>query len=111
MHANGIKVIMDIPGTPAPLWLHRKYPGVEPRERAGRGLHPVERYMEDISDPDYRRHAVRLAESMTKRYAKHPSLLAIGYNNESGNSIVSYSKADRQRFIAWLKRKYGTLRP
>ena len=29
MQANGIKVILDIPGTPAPIWLHRKYPGVD----------------------------------------------------------------------------------
>ena len=28
MAANGIKVILDIPGLPAPIWLHRKYPGV-----------------------------------------------------------------------------------
>ena len=46
---------------------------------------------------------------MTRRYAKHPALFAIGYNNESGNGMVSYSEADRLRFIAWLKKKYGTL--
>jgi beta-galactosidase len=27
MAANGIKVILDIGGLPAPLWLHHKYPG------------------------------------------------------------------------------------
>jgi len=29
MQANGIRVIVDIPGTPAPIWLHRKYPGID----------------------------------------------------------------------------------
>jgi beta-galactosidase len=29
MQANGIKVILDIPGSPAPIWLHRRYPGVD----------------------------------------------------------------------------------
>ena len=29
MAAAGLKVILDIPGQPAPVWLHRKYPGVD----------------------------------------------------------------------------------
>jgi beta-galactosidase len=109
MQANGIKVIVDIPGTPAPLWLHRKYPGVNLVNAQGATVQPAERYMLDISDPDYRRHAVRLAEKLTQRYGKHPAVLAIGFDNEIGNTFMSYSKADRTRFIAWLKRKYGTL--
>jgi beta-galactosidase len=72
-------------------------------------VQPAERYMLDISDPDYRRHAVRLAERLTQRYGKHPAVLAIGFDNEIGNTFMSYSKADRTRFIAWLKRRYGTL--
>jgi beta-galactosidase len=109
MAAAGLKVILDIPGQPAPLWLHKKYPGVDIVNQYGARLNPAERYMDDTSDPDYRRLLVRLADTLTKRYAKHPALFAIGYNNESGNGMVSYSEADRKRFIAWLKRKYGSL--
>jgi beta-galactosidase len=29
MQENGIRVILDIPGSPAPIWLHRAYPGVD----------------------------------------------------------------------------------
>ena len=43
MQANGIKVIVDIPGTPAPLWLHRKYPGVNLVNAQGAVVHPAER--------------------------------------------------------------------
>ncbi|MTV36528.1 beta-galactosidase [Duganella radicis] len=109
MRENGIKVILDIPGTPAPLWLHRKYPGVNLVNAQGAVVQPAERYMLDISDPDYRRLAVRLAEHLLKRYARHPAVFAIGFDNEIGNTFMSYSRADRGRFIAWLKRKYGTL--
>ncbi|WP_426161847.1 beta-galactosidase [Pseudoduganella sp. R-34] len=109
MQAAGLKVIMDIPGQPAPVWLHKKYPGVGIVTERGARLDPVERYMDDTSDPDYRRLLLRLADTMTRRYAKHPALFAIGYNNESGNGMVSYSEADRKRFIRWLKRKYGSL--
>ena len=109
MHANGIRVIVDIPGLPAPIWLHRAYPGVDVVNQSGARLPPAERYMDNISDPDYVREAGALAEALTKRYAHHPAVIAIGYDNEIGNGYMSYSEADRQRFIAWLRKKYGSV--
>jgi len=109
MHAAGIKVILDIPGLPAPTWLHHKYPGVDIVTQQGTRLHATERYMDNISDPDYKRLAARLADTMTIRYARHPALFAIGFDNEIGNGFMSYSQADRDRFVGWLKRKYGSL--
>lgn len=109
MQAAGIKVILDIPGTPAPIWLHRAYPGVDIIAQNGTRLPPAERYMDDICDPDYVRQVGILADAMMKHYAHNPDILAIGYDNELGNGYMSYSEADRQRFIAWLKKKYGTV--
>jgi beta-galactosidase len=65
--------------------------------------------MDDISDPDYVREVAIMADTLTKRYAHHPAIIAIGYDNEIGNGFMSYSEADRQRFIAWLKKKYRTI--
>lgn len=109
MHDNGIRVILDIPGLPAPIWLHRAHPGIDIVSQNGTRLPPAERYMDDISDPDYAREAVMMADALTKRYAHHPAVIAIGYDNEIGNGFMSYSEADRQRFIGWLKKKYGTI--
>ncbi len=109
MQAAGIKVILDIPGLPAPLWLHQKYPGVNIVNQEGATLYPADRYMDDISDPDYRREVKDLADHLTKHYAHHPALLAIGYDNEIGNSYMSWSPGTRARFVEWLKKKYGTL--
>ena len=109
MQAAGIKVILDIPGLPAPMWLHHKYPGVDIVNQAGTRLAPAERYMDNIGDPDYRRLAIRMADTLTKRYAKHPALLAVGYDNEIGNGFISYSEADRKRFVQWLKKRYGSI--
>lgn len=109
MQTAGIKVILDIPGLPAPMWLHHKYPGVDIVNQAGTRLAPAERYMDDIGDPDYRRLAIRMADTLTKRYAKHPALLAVGYDNEIGNGFISYSEADRKRFVEWLKKRYGSI--
>src|ERR1039457_5007262 len=109
MQANGIRVVLDIPGSPAPIWLHRAYPGVDVISQNGTRLPPAERYMDDISDPDYVREVEILADTLTKRYARHPAVIAIGYDNEIGNGFMSYSEAGRQRFITWLKKKYGTI--
>ena len=109
MHEAGIRVVMDIPGSPAPIWLHRAHPGIDIVNQDGIRLPPAERYMDNISDPDYRRCIHRLAETMLKRYAKNPAIIAIGYTNEIGNGFMSYSKADRSRFIAWLHKKYPNI--
>lgn len=109
MQVAGIKVVVDIPGEPAPTWLHKKYPGVDVTDQHGARLHAATRYWDNISDPDYRRHAIRLAEEITKRYAHNPAVIALGYDNEIGNGLMSYSEADRQRFVVWLQAKYGTI--
>ncbi len=109
MQAAGIKVILDISGLPAPLWVHHKYPGVDLVAQNGTKLFPAERYMDNISDPDYRRLVKDFADTLTRHYAHHPALFAIGFDNEVGNGFMSYSEADRQRFIAWLKARYGDL--
>ena len=109
MQAAGIRVILDIPGSPAPIWLHCAYLGVDLVSQNGTRLPPAERYMDNISDPAYVRELGTLADALTKRYAHHPAVIAVGYNNEIGNGFMSYSEADRQRFIAWLRMKYGTI--
>ncbi len=109
MQQNGIRVILDIPGSPAPIWLHHRYPGVDIIAQNGTRLPPAERYMDDISDPDYVREVNLLADMMMKRYAHNPAIIAVGYDNEIGNGYLSYSPADRLRFIEWLKQKYGSL--
>jgi beta-galactosidase len=109
MNQAGIKVILDIGGSPAPVWLHQKYPSVDLVNEHGATLHPAERYMVDISDPIYREKLVRFADELTRHYAHNSALVAIGYNNEIGDGFLSYSEGDRQRFITWLKAKYGTV--
>jgi beta-galactosidase len=109
MNQAGIKVILDIGGSPAPIWLHHNHPSVNLVNEQGAIIQPAERYMDDISDPVYREHVLHLADELTRHYAHHPALAAIGYNNEIGNGVMSYSAEDCQRFVAWLKAKYGTI--
>lgn len=109
MNKAGIKVILDIAIRPAPIWLHYKYPSIDIVDVNGDVQYPNHRYMEDIGDPMYQKYALRYAETITKRYANHPALLAFGIDNESGDGRISYSETSRKRFIAWLKKKYLTV--
>ncbi|MBN2103423.1 beta-galactosidase [bacterium] len=109
MSEAGINVILDIAIRPAPLWLHHKYPSISITDEKGDVLYPNHRYMEDVGDPMYQKYALRFTDEMTKHYGNHPALLAFGIDNESGDGRISYSETARQRFIAWLKNKYGTV--
>jgi beta-galactosidase len=109
MNQAGIKVILDIAVRPAPIWLHHKYPSIDITDANGNILYPNHRYMEDIGDPMYQKYALRFTDALTNQYGKHPALLAFGIDNESGDGRISYSETARQRYIAWLKKKYSTL--
>jgi len=108
MNEAGIKVILDIAVRPAPIWLHKKFPTIDVVDPNGHQLYANHRYMDDIGDPNYQKYALRYTDAITKRYAKHPALLAFGIDNESGDGPISYSETARERFILWLKNKYNT---
>ncbi|MEU6247956.1 beta-galactosidase [Glycomyces sp. NPDC047010] len=107
MHEHGIGVILDIAVRPAPLWLHRKHPGIGVVDPEGTSRYPNHRYTEDAGDPHFREHAVRFADRLTSRYADHPALAAFGVDNEPGDGPISYSPTALARFKTWLKAKYG----
>ena len=109
MNQADIKVILDIAIRPAPIWLHHKYPSINITDANGNIQYPNHRYMEDIGDPVYQKYALRYADTLSSRYGKHPALLAFGIDNESGDGRISYSETARQRYIAWLKKKYSTV--
>jgi len=108
MNQAGIKVILDIAVRPAPLWLHHEHPSVDVADGNGIPQYPNHRYMVDEGDPTYQRYALRYAGALTRRYAKHPALLAFGIDNEPGDGPISYSEAVRLRFVSWLRAKYAT---
>ena len=109
MNEAGIKVILDIAVHPAPIWLHKKFPSIDIVDAKGNRLYPNHRYMDDAGDPNYQKYALRYTDVITKRYAKHPALLAFGVDNESGDGPISYSETVRLRFTDWLQKKYGTI--
>ena len=109
MAEAGIKVILDLAVRPAPIWLHQLYPSLDVTDAFGNRLYPNHRYMDDVGDPMFQKYALRFVDAVTKRYARHPALLAFGIDNEPGDGPISYSETVRQRFVKWLEQKYGTV--
>lgn len=109
MSQAGIKVILDIAIRPVPIWLHHKYPSIDVTNPDGIAQYPNHRYMDDPGDPMFQKYALRFTDTLSKRYAKHPALLAFGIDNESGDGPISYSETVRKRFIVWLTKKYLNL--
>lgn len=105
----GIGVVLDISMRPAPVWVHRTCPGVNIVSRSGIVQAPIRRYMEDVADPDYQQYAIRFAKKLIQRYRAHPALFAFGLCNELGDGYHSFSEYARQRFVNWLKNRYGTV--
>lgn len=104
----GIKVILDIAVRPAPMWLHKKYPGVNIVDANGTTIYANTRYYEDVGNPDYQRCALAFTDTISRRYANHPALLGLGMDNEPSCGHISFSESVRQRFIKWLENKYHT---
>jgi beta-galactosidase len=88
MQRNGIRVIVDIPGSPAPIWLHRAHPGVDIVNENGARVPPAERYMDNISDPDYVREAGLLADAITKHTIPRSSPSATTTRSETGSCPI-----------------------
>lgn len=105
----GIGVVLDVSMRPAPVWVHKLCPGCNIHDKSGELQPSIRRYMEDIADPAYQYYALRFARTIVERYQKHPALFAFGLCNEIGSGKKSYSEQSRQRFIQWLKHKYGSV--
>ncbi|MBB6734755.1 beta-galactosidase [Cohnella zeiphila] len=105
----GIRVVLDIATRPAPTWLHKKYPEIDLTDPSGVRLEAQTRYMEDIGHPAFQEYAFKFAERLVCRYRNHPALYAFGLCNELGSGSPSYSANARDRFEAWLRKKYKTV--
>lgn len=104
-----IGVFLDISLRPAPVWVHQLCPGCNIYTEGDIWQPSLRRYMEDIQDPSYQYYAFRFAKEMIGRYKEHPALMAFGLCNEIGDGYRSRSELTRQRFINWLKHRYGTV--
>jgi beta-galactosidase len=110
LHGNGILVDLATATAAPPPWFSRRHPESLPVDRQGRTLWPGSRQTFCPSSTAYRAGAVRLAESLAKRYAGHPALAMWHVHNEYGcHNGHCFCDASAEAFRAWLRRRYGDL--
>ncbi|GAA4949575.1 beta-galactosidase [Streptomonospora halophila] len=110
LHANGIAVDLATATASPPPWLTTLHPEILPVTAAGETVWPGARQHWRPTSPVFRTHALRLAETVARRYADHPALTAWHISNELGcHNVYDYSDDAAAAFRTWLRDRYGTV--
>lgn len=105
---HGLEIILGTPTATPPKWLVDGDPEMLAIDHHGRPRHFGSRRHYCFSSLSYRRQCARIVTALATRYGKHPAVVAWQTDNEYGchDTIISYSKAARIGFRAWLAAKY-----
>lgn len=105
-HERGIGVILGTPTYAVPPWLARLYPEIAGEHATGRRNAWGARQEADYTHPAFRFHAERVSRRILERYADHPAVIGFQVDNEPGN-VLLHNEGVFQRFVDWLRAKYG----
>jgi beta-galactosidase len=107
-HARGIGVILGTPTYAVPPWLQRLHPEIAAETATGVRAGWGARQEMDQSHPAYRFYAERIARRVVERYAGHPAVIGYQVDNEPGDKLP-HNEHTFQRFVGWLRARYGTV--
>jgi beta-galactosidase len=102
-----IKVVVGTPTDTPPAWLTQKYPDTLQVDGAGKRLGHGGRRQFSISSQRYRALARDIVTRMAQALKDEPNVIGWQIGNEPTDE--SYDPEARAAWIAWLKRRYGTL--
>lgn len=105
---RNIQVVLCTPTSCPPLWLYEKYPDAVQTGNDGRKIATGIRGHRCLNNSDFLRHADRIIDGMTKRYAKNKAVIAWQIDNELEANFC-FCETCIQKYRRWLKKKYGTL--
>ncbi len=110
-YKEGIQVVMGTPTATPPKWLMDKHPSIYQVDENGlvQGFGSRRHYC--YNNETYREYSEKIVEKMAKHYENHPAVAAWQIDNEftCGDGLYCYCESCRQKFITWLKKKYGSL--
>jgi len=107
-HLRGIAVILGTPTYAVPPWLQRLHPEIAAESKTGVRNGWGARQEMDQSSPAYRFYAERVVRKVVGRYADHPAVIGFQVDNEPGLHLP-HNDHTFQRFVNWLKGRYGTV--
>lgn len=111
LHAAGLEVVLGTPTATPPKWLVGNMPDMLALDTAGRARKFGSRRHYCFSHEGYARACERIVSVLAAAFGKHPAVVAWQTDNEYGchDTVESYSRAARDAFRQWCKRKYGCI--
>lgn len=108
----GLDIVLGTPTATPPAWLIQKYPEILPVDENGQVKKFGSRRHYDHASEIYRQECARIVTEMAKHYAENQAVIGWQTDNELGHegTAMSFGGASAERFPAWLKNKYGTLK-
>ena len=103
-----IGVVLGTPTYAVPMWLARRYPEIAAEASNGRRVGWGARQEVDFTHAAYRFHAERIIRAVVGRYRDHPAIVGYQVDNEPGPRLL-YNPDVFDRFVEWLRRRYGTV--
>lgn len=105
LYENGVKVVLATPSAAMPRWLSEKYPdALRVNERRERKLYSS-RTNYCYTSQHFRERVRILNETIAKRYADHPALIAWHISNEYTGEC--HCPLCQEAFRKWVKNKYA----
>lgn len=104
IYKNDGRVILATPSGGKPRWLANKYPEVLRVRSDGLREHFDDRHNHCFTSPVYRKKVTEINERLSKRYGKHPAVLAWHVSNEYGGAC--YCSLCQEAFRKFLRKRY-----
>ena len=107
-HQRDIGVVLGTPTYAVPMWLARRYPEIAAETASGHRVGWGARQEVNFAHAAYRFHAERVIRQVIGRYRDHPAVIGYQVDNEPGPRLL-YNHDVFERFVDWLRRRYGTV--
>ena len=105
---NGLKIILCTPTPCPPAWMGEKYPEIYLVGGDGRRRQHGTRANASLANDVFLKYTRRIVTELARRYGQDPRVWGWQLDNEP-SAPADYSPSARQKFQAWLERKYGTV--
>ncbi len=107
---HGVKSLLGTPTAAPPKWLTDKHPDICQVQADGRRREFGRRRHYCVNNGNYHRLTLRLVTALAERFKNNPNVIGYQIDNEfMAEQPHCYCEVCREKFQAWLRKKFGTI--